>query len=261
MARNSIDITSLALANEKETSELLFNINAGLVEGVTQERKYGINDNLDTGQAELIRDGGGVVAAYPYLTTNAEMYLVSDNALDTSVVKVWGLLEDVDGNWNLHDHAIPLNGTTPVSIGTFVRIFRIRPNASTSPTGSVYASERSVGIPTQSQTHARLTAGKGSTLMAMYTVPSGFTAFIYKLFNSTGKAEDASFSYNIRPFEKTFRTIGEVGSFQLAIQLELGFERVDSKSDIAVTAKTLNNNTVGRASFHFILVPNKYLNI
>jgi len=259
---STIDITSLVQANEKETSEFLFNVNAGLVEGVKQERKYGTNDNLDTGSVELIRDGGGTIEDYPYLTANAEMYIVSTNALDTTAIHILGLKADEEGKWNLHDVRASLNGTTPVSIGEFIRVFRIRPQSDSHPLGTVYISELSGSIPnSQTQRHATLTIGKGSTLMAMYTVPSDYTAFIYRVFSSTGKGEDASFSYNVRPFNKVFHTIGEVGNYATAVQLELGYEKVREKSDINVTATTLNNNTVGRSSFHFILVPNNYINI
>lgn len=255
------DITSLYGFTPKYTDELLFNINAGFVDGVIQERKYGANEDIDPGSSpELIRDGGGYITDYPYLTTNAEMFVVSDYALCTAYVHILGLYDN-NGIWELKDTYATLNGTTPVAIGKFVRIYRIRMQTCNLPLGNIYVSTISTGIPTQAQTQALMLAGKGSTLMAMYTVPSNYTALVYRIFASCGRSQDATFSWMVRPYDKVFHTIGDVSLYESAWQGELGFEKIKEKSDIIVMASTLTNNTQARASFHFILVPNKLINI
>ena len=249
------------LSKEKSNIEMdfLFQVNAGMINGITQERKYGANYDVDPGTSpELVRDGGGYVVDYPYLSSNAEMYIVSSSTSDTMLMHVIGL-KDNNGLWEPYSVYVTLNGTTPVSIGQFIRVFRIRNQSISSNVGEIRISTVSVGIPTQSQTQAMMSIGKGSTLMAMYTVPSGYTAFIYRLYYGSGRSEDASFSYEIRPFGKVFHTIGEVSGFESSSQLELGYEPIKEKTDIIVTASTLTNNTIVRASFHFLLVDNRYL--
>lgn len=117
----------------------------------------------------------------------------------------------------------------------------------------------SVGIPAQNRVQAKLSVGKGSTLMAMFTVPSGYTAFIYRVFASTGKSQDATVSWMVRPFSKVFHTIGDATVYESPWQGEIGYEKVREKSDIAVIASTLTNNSQVRASFHFVLVDNRCL--
>lgn len=174
--------SKLGFTAESRPLDFLFQVNAGCVPGTSQERKYGANEDLDPNTSpEIIRDGGGHLTDYPYLTANAEMYIVSDFALCTAVIHVLGLVDDGEGNWIPKDVFIQLNGTTSISIGEFIRVFRVRVQECPADEiqGNIYVSTVASGIPTQEQVQAKLGMGKGSTLMSMYTVPSGYTAFIY----------------------------------------------------------------------------------
>lgn len=63
----------------------------------------------------------------------------------------------------------------------------------------------------------------------------------------------------VRPFGKVFQTRVDVTVYESAWQGEIGYEQVKEKSDIAVIASTLTNNSQVRASFHFVLVDNRFL--
>lgn len=256
---NRKDITSIDTSATNVTNELLFNVQLGLIAGVTHERKYGENIDVDPStDPEYIRDGGGSV--YPYASTNTNIYVYSDDALDVGGVTIYGLKEDVNGDWNFHQVEVFLNGNTPVLAGQFIRVFRVRNIIGECPSGNTYVSPNSVGLPIQTETWAILELGRGSTMMAMYTVPSGYTAFVYKVFSASGRNDETVFSFEIRPFScSVFFTSGRWGRYGESAQLDLGFEKVSEKSDIRLMVETESINARVEGSFHFLLVRNEYI--
>lgn len=250
----------LAWTADNKQLDFLFAVNAGMVQGAEQIRKYGANYDIDPASSpELVRDGGGTIDEYPFFDTNTELYLISDNPLCTTDVHILGLVDDGEGNWVNKDVYVEVNGTTPVSIGEWVRVFRVRPQIEVATVGNIYITDIQAVPTEQINVVARVQEGKGSTLMAMYTVPSGYTAYLYRIFASCGRSQDAYFNYVIRPYNKAWHTTGEVSLYETAWQGEIGYEKVKEKSDIAVIASTLTNNTQVRASFHFVLVDNRFL--
>ena len=249
-----MNITSLY-----ETDSFLFNVQAGLIPGIQQIRKYGINTDIDVSTSpEDLWDGGGT---YQYPTVNEGLYCYSSNENDTTTsVIVEGLVEE-GGDWKLKNVEVTLEGTTPVSLGLFIRVFRARISSETQPTGNILITLGNSGAttPDNSILRAQITQGRNSTLMAMYSVPTGYTAFMYRLFGSVSKNKDAEMSWDIRKFGGVFYTTAIVGLYEESKQFELGFEKVPEKSDIKVSAVTENNGTEARDSFHFLLVDNNFI--
>lgn len=240
----------------------MFDINAGLVDGISHERKYGANHDVDTGSVEYVWDGS---VEYNYPLANENLYLFSDNSSDTGIeIEVSGLVEE-GGLWNLKTVRHNTNGATPVSISDFIRVFRARVVSSTSPVGNIQVSSGTT-VPSnitdlRCQISLNQISGlsRNSTQMAMYTVPSGYTAFLFKVYTSVSKNKDAEFDFQIRPYNGAFYSTGLIGVFQQSLQSELGFERVEERSDIRVAVTSENNNTDARASFHMILAKNEAL--
>lgn len=241
--------------------DFLFSVNAGLIDGYKQVRMFGFNPDLDTAASEYVSDIG---VAPTYDTANTSMYIVSSSISDTQTIKVKGLQEDANGNWNEVETQAILSGITPVLLPIqFVRVISASNDNGTTLAGSVYITKTNALPILDSDTNirAKINIGEDTTLACMYTVPSGYTAFIYRLYRGVRKNEDAVFNYQVREFGKVFKSIGKVSSFQASEQLVLGFERVNAKSDIRVKCTTMTNNTEASASIHMILVENSKLNL
>lgn len=254
---------ALAVFLQSGSSELPFLVNSGKLEGYRHERKYGINVDVNSSTSpEYIWDGQG---QYNYPTENETINLISSSENDTEVtVYVQGLIEE-DGDWNEQTLEVTLNGTTAVEVGSFIRVYRLRVTSSVNPEGVVYATTGTVQPAPLADLRGQISLdleesqSRNSSLMAMYTVPSGYTAFLNRLFGSVRKGQDAEVDYQIRKFGGAFYTTGIVSLYQNSQQFELDFERVEEKSDIRVAVTSENNNVEVRASFHMILVNNDYL--
>lgn len=241
------------------TPEFLLNVQMGLVPGFRQERKFGLNMDVDPGADEYVWDGE---VEYTYDVVNTEMFVVSTDTLDTQDIVVSGLIE-VAGDWIEKTITVPLDGLVPVSVGNFIRVFRARIVSAPRPaiTTTFYVSTKSIaGVPSAAELRAQISPNRTTTLMAMYTVPSGFTAFVYRVFFSVARNEDAIFDLEVRPFNGVFVDSAVIPIFEASKQFDVGFESVQEKNDIRVRVSTITNNTKASASFHFLLVDNKYIN-
>lgn len=253
---------------QTDNKDFLFNVQIGEYEGYQHIRKYGINPDCDTSTSpEYVWDGQ---FEYNYPTSNETIYLISSEILDTGIdVEVQGLIDNA-GTWEVQTITKSLNGTTEVLVGSFIRVLGMTITSSTSPVGIVQArtdttytavsTEASiVNLRAQISLNTTNSNSRNTSNMAMYTVPSGKTAFIYKLYAGVGKNKDAEFDYQIRPSGGVFISSGIISMYQKSDQFELGYEIAEEKSDIRIGVSTENNNTKADASIHMIVVDNDKL--
>lgn len=147
--------------------------------------KFGRNTDVDSGAAESIWPTGGT---YPWSAFNTggvptaqTISVVSNDANDTAggsgarTIKVFGL----DANWALQSENVALNGLTPVALNNqFIRVNRIRVlTAGTFGSANVGTINASVG----GTIVATVLPLMGSTQMAMYTVPAGYTGLLQQI--------------------------------------------------------------------------------
>ncbi len=130
--------------------------------------KFGANDDVDTGSdPEDIWDVGGL---YSFLSAASTSFEVSsDDANDTAAgsgaqsVCVVGC----DENYQQVTETVATNGVTPVSLSSsFYRVFR----AYVIDVGAGGVNAGNIDIAIGATVYARISAGKGQTLMAIYTV-------------------------------------------------------------------------------------------
>jgi hypothetical protein len=99
----------------------------------------------------------------------------------------------------------------------FIRINRAFVFDSTEPVGNIYISSSNVGsggIPTDlDDIKAKIIAGNNQTLMTIYTVPAGHTAFFLDAFAGVlgSGAKNANVQFRIRNQGGVFRVQTEVG--------------------------------------------------
>lgn len=245
------------------TLDLEFEIAKGNVPGHSFIHKFGKAADFDIADGFVTvwdgaddslvgnNDGTGSTAMqYTYSATADITKLSSDSAADTVSIKVIGLASD----YTILTQYKTLTGTTPVTLDTpLIRVFRLINVGSSNLVGNVFVSVTDAVIGTGvagqpddlTDIRAMITIGHNQTLMSVYTVPAGKTAYMSKLNVSLAGAKKTSvhiFHLKIRPFGQVFQTkhtgaIIAVGSSNSGHPFDIQ-EVITAKSDIEIHANT-----------------------
>lgn len=211
----------------------------GLQTGYQHINKFGYRDAVGS-TFEAIWDGG---TAYSYVTTAGTASLTSTDGGDTGIaVEIQGL----DADYNLVEETINVGST---GSRVFSRVFR-----------AIAQSDNAgdIDVTVDSGVRAKILEGAGQTLMAVYTVPAGKTAYLLKFQGSIDKSNgECKFRIMSRPHTAGFTVKGQFGTaagssvtYDYPIPL-----RFDEKTDIEVRA--LSGATMGAGSvFDLVLVDN-----
>jgi hypothetical protein len=145
--------------------------------------KFGFNPDIDDSLETIWAQGG----LYTYLSTASTLYISSSSTADDAAgtgartATVSGL----DANYDEIDVTVDLDGQNGVQLGSasnWIRVNRIKVN--TAGTGGANAgvlyvgteSSPTLGVP--SNKYAIVAIGDNQTLMALWTVPRGYTAYL-----------------------------------------------------------------------------------
>jgi len=224
----------------------------GDVQGYSSVHKFGKNPDLANGSEETIWDGSSL---YPWSTwdSGADNVYLKSTTTDTQDVFIQGLNQD----WVLTSETITLTGTTAVaSQNTYRRIFRMYNASSTDFAGDISAHYGS-GTGT---VVAKILIGNNQTLMSVYTVPVGHTAFLTDVEFSSPKNAELEIDLYCRPFGNVFR-IHQAGSAygnQYIKKFDIPL-KITEKADIDLRAIAATGGVVAAGSFNLILVNNTYL--
>lgn len=225
-------------------SDLGLQIVTGREHNYTYEHKFGSNPALVNGSQSIWTKGG----LYPWdaWNTAGTLSVVSTSASDTSTLEIKGL----DENWDFQDEVITMTGTTPaVTTKNWKRVYRMRYNHTGTNVGDIEAS-------IAGQVVAHIEAGKGQTLMAVYTVPRLYKCYGLQITYGIGKGGDARFDLMVRDNfrESGFRIQGEVNLYQNTFTQTYAMPvEVPQMADIDVRATTGGNNFAASASFDLLL--------
>lgn len=152
-------------------------VSMGQIPGYSTIDKFGENPLIDTGSAPEDIWEGSVAYTYDADGTAPIVSLISDNAADTTDIQIQGL--DIDGNEVIQ--ILTLTGTTRVPLTTALwRVYRMENVGTSSIAGMVYCYIGTGGVPAIGSTRALINDGNNQSLMAIYTVPKGKVAFLYK---------------------------------------------------------------------------------
>jgi len=228
----------------------------GDVPGTTGLFKFGFNADVDTAE-ETIWDGGGL---YAYPASALAMTIVSSSANDAAAgtgartVTVIGL----NASYVEITQTITLNGTTAVNIPTaLIRVYRVF--VVTAGSGNTAAG--TLTIANAGTTYAQITLGDNQTLMAVYTVPAGYTLYMTAGSVSAGTANASQF-ITARLVQ---RQLGGVFRDVAKLTLQVGTASFDGvvvplrfpeKTDIEIRAIATNNNNAIGGTFSGYLVAN-----
>ena len=246
-----------------ETEDSFQEIPAGRIRGHSAVNKFGENSNIAQDTQEDIWDGGG---DYVFPTTASITHLRSavNSAITRNVVcEVQGL----DTNYALVVQNVTTdvtNSTTEVALGTALRrVFRIKILDANVMDEDIWVGATGVSAATAK---AIVMEGNNQTLMAIYTVPAGKTAYMTNFYASvteaTGKEPKGA---NIRLWAAdrnngyAFQLKHSVGIQKGASGVEhkyMPYNKFTEKTDIKISGNPFNEAGWISAGFDLILVDN-----
>jgi len=235
--------------------DLMLDIPAGDDGSKSSLNKFGYSADIDT-SAEEVWDGGVAYAGFlatadtiSAISTSVEDDTGGDGALTITI-------QGLDETYAFAEETLTMNGqtTTTETNTTFLRVFRV----SVTTAGVSLTNEGTITLAsTTPTTVAIISATKGQTLMALYTVPLGKTLYMTKWYLSTGKGDDIYGELFKREFGGAWRIQHSQSVYQGQAVHEFNpYLKFTEKTDIKVMALSSNLNTMGSAGFDGVLVTN-----
>ena len=228
---------------------IFLNIARGLVKGTTFIHKFGAVPSLSTATTGTVWDVNDTLYPWSAWDTAGTITIDRANAADANKqVTVVGL----DSNYEALTETITLtNATGNASTNSFKRVFR----------AFIFDGNTNVGlisIKKNSTVVASIIAGKGQTLMAVYTVPAGYTGYLMKGTATAQAGADGTGDMFVRYFGQssfrvghTFEFDGDGGQYMYDFTVPIP---IPAKSDIDVRVSTRSNNGRYTAAFDLILI-------
>jgi len=152
---------------------------------------FAFSDNVTT-QNKTLWDGLPVAFSFPSSATT--MSMVSTATYDVNAVVA---INGLDSNWNQINESVTLNGTTPVA--TTNSFLRINGMTMTSPGSGQTSNAGIITSKSSAVTYSQINATIGKTQTGIYTVPSGFTFFVYSVNCFSGDAGTSNYvTFNVK---------------------------------------------------------------
>ena len=229
--------------------EFPLNVSRGKVRGASVVHKFGAVDSMATNTTGTIWDIDDTL--YPWSVFNTAGVIVCQpvDPLDNNhVVRVEGL----DANYEevSEDFIVSSAAITPGTV-LFKRVYRayVTDDSGTNVADITFTKDGTNVL--------RISAGKGQTLMAIYTVTAGCTAYIKQIACSAQAGADATVDVKVRNtsgverVQASFEVVGNGGPYINQFYYPL---RVPEKTDIEFRATTRSNNGRYTATFDMIVI-------
>ena len=221
-------------------------IAAGEVGGYSHINKFGYSNDISS--LSTIWDGSTL---YTYSSSAGTVTVSGTSGDDGAVIEIQGL----DTNYNIVVQDVTLDGSGDGTASTnLIRIFRARVKT---PAAGETTNVGLLNINIAGAVRAKILAGKGQTLMAVYTVPAGKTAYLLNLSLSVDKNVDVIYKVMVREIDDGgFQIKGQFGTFGTPVDHQYPVPlRFEEKTDIEIRADA-GNTCGGGAVFDLILVDN-----
>lgn len=225
--------------------------------------KFGFNPDIN-GSEETVWDAGGI---YSYPPSATVMTVSSGSTNDTlagtgaRTVFVQGL----DADYNEIEETVSLNGQTGVSTSkSYLRVYRayvVTAGSGETAAGNIYVGTGTLTLGVPANIYAQITLGENQTLMGIWTVPAGYTAFIDHFNVATGTT-NANQYITVRALQRNFggvfrvilkQSIGSGGVADFIIRYPI---RVEEKTDIEIRASSSGSNNLVSSDFSIVYILN-----
>lgn len=247
----------------KKSNDYFLEIARGNIAGMACINKFGRNAAVASGGTEEIWDGS---AAYVFPATALMTKLsqtADQEAMRGATIEVQGL----DTNWDLTIQTKALDGTlttTPVVLDTpLKRVFRMKVLANVVSDSPIRLHNDAEG-----QDYAIIGIGNNQTLMAIYTVPNGKTAYMTNYYATNNPGVGAPTTLNISLFGRDNHNgyaaqlkhvlgmsadVDAYGHFQ---HFFVPYLKFTEKTDVSIKATTVAAAADISAGFDLIIVDN-----
>lgn len=228
----------------------------GEVNGYSSEHKFGAVPAMSQNQTGTIWDVNDTNYPWSSWSTAGTVDIPAVNASDDGKkITIVGL----DADYNAQSEEITVSSSGSVtSTNSYIRLFRAYVSEGISNVGVINVQKSAVTV-------LRINANKGQTLMAIYTVPSGYTAYLMQGTATCQGNADATGDMYVRYFGETAFRIGHSFEFSGAggqYMYKFAVPRViPEKSDIDVRGTVRSNNARLTSAFDLILVQNSYRDV
>ena len=233
--------------------EFNLNVSRGKTRGASQIHKFGATPSQSINTTASIWDKGDTLYPWSAFDTPGVLVGAQVGADDNGKVVT---IEGLDENFELISEEFILSSAgTVTGTKTFKRVYRgyVSSGAGTN-VGQLNFSRGGTQV-------LRILAGAGQTLMAVYTVPAGYTGYIYQGVATAQSGADATGYMYIR--YNSVATIFRVGhTFEVAGGGEYTYkfafpQEMPEKTDIDVRLTTRSNNGRFTAAFDILLIKNE----
>ena len=177
----SREVSSISRVGTSEPFDL--QVARGQVAFHETQFKFGFNPDIDDSLETIWAEGG----LYSYLSAASVLKISSSSTDDTSAgtgartITISGL----DANYDEISESVTLNGQTAVNTTqSFLRVFRMIVNTAGSGgqnAGVIYAGTGTVTSGVPANKYGTIAVGDNQTLMCFWTVPRGYTAYLYQV--------------------------------------------------------------------------------
>lgn len=230
----------------------LLGIAANHYQGLAHVHKFGAVPAMSQNQTGTIWDVNDTVYPWSSFSSAGTLSVPAVNASDNGkTIRIIGL----DANYYEISEDVTVSSSEATTTNqSFIRVYRaFVTNGSATNVANINVQKGGVTV-------LRITAGKGQTLMAIYTVPAGKTAYIMKGVATCQSGADATGDMYVRYFGDqafrvghSFEVSGTGGEYMYEFGIPL---RIPEKSDIDVRASVRSNNARVTAAFDIILEDN-----
>jgi len=230
----------------RQTLQTNLGIARGDYKDLSHINKFGFSDSVGA-TFQTVWDGNNV---YSYPATAGTVQITSASGSDDNAIIT---VEGLDSNYDIASEDITVAGAR--GNVNFIRVFRayVKTPASGQTTNVGVITLLHTQSDSTDTTIAKILAGAGQTLMAVYTVPRKYKAYIVKFQGSIGKQKEAVFRGIFRPFGGAFRTGGQWGTFGVPVTYDYPVPLTfTEKTDFEVQVKA-NATTEAGALFDMIL--------
>lgn len=225
-------------------------VSRGLIDGHKRVFKFGYNGLIQDVE-ETIWDVGGL---YAYPSSAVAMTATSSSGATDENVEV--TIQGVDTNYAELSETVTLNASgTATTTGSFLRVYRAFVSGSTASAGNIT-------IANSSTTYAYVSAADQQTLMALWTVPAGYTAYLFQIDTTAFTVQNnkvATIRMLTREVNGVFRTQNKFDLFEGSYHQDITCPQpIPEKTDIEFRAIADSSNADLRvaATFDIIYIEN-----
>ena len=225
----------------------------GEVSGHSLEHRFGDVPAMSQSQSGTIWDINDTNYPWSSFSSAGTLSVPAVNASDNGKSLV---IEGLDGNYNILSETITVSSSgATATTNSFLRVYRAYLTSGTN-VDVINIQKSSVNV-------ARINIDKAQTLMAVYTVPADYTAYLTQGTSTCQVGADATVNMFVRYFgqgsfrvEHSSEVSGDGGQYFYPFSVPLA---IPEKSDIDIRATVRSNNARVTAAFDVILVKNSVL--